>query len=44
MLAPAETIMQMEREGMTPDEIASARNVSELAIAWHLENHRAQPG
>jgi hypothetical protein len=43
MLAPAETILQMERDGMTPDEIASARNVSELAISWHLENHRAQP-
>jgi hypothetical protein len=28
---------------MTPDEIAIARNVSELAISWHLENHRAQP-
>jgi hypothetical protein len=25
MLAPAETIMQMERDGMTPEEIASAR-------------------
>lgn len=43
MLAPAETILQMERDGMTPDEIASARNVSELAISRRLENHRAQP-
>lgn len=43
MLAPAETILQMEREGMTPDEIASARHVSEVAIARHLENHRTQP-
>jgi hypothetical protein len=33
----------MEREGMTPDEIASARHVSEVAIARHLENHRTQP-
>jgi hypothetical protein len=37
---PAETILQMEREGMTPDEIAIARNVSEFAISRHLENHR----
>jgi hypothetical protein len=43
MLAPAETILQMEREGMTPDEIASARHVAEVAISRHLENHRAQP-
>jgi len=42
MLAPAETILQMARDGMTLDEIASARNVSELAIWRHLENQRAQ--
>jgi hypothetical protein len=40
MLAPAEAILQMERDGMTSDEIAAARNVSEIAIAHHLENRR----
>jgi DNA-binding CsgD family transcriptional regulator len=42
MLAPAETILQMQQDGMTPDEIAIARNVSERAISWHLENRQAQ--
>jgi hypothetical protein len=41
MLAPAATILRMERDGMTPDEIVGARNVSELAVSWHVENHRA---
>ncbi|HEX4081271.1 MAG TPA: hypothetical protein VHX61_20600 [Rhizomicrobium sp.] len=41
MLAPAETILEMERTGMKADEIAARRNVSEDAIAHHLENHRA---
>lgn len=40
MLAPSATILQMERDGMSPDEIAIARNVSELAITRHLENTR----
>jgi hypothetical protein len=43
MLAPAETILQMESDCMTPDEIARARKVSDIAISWHLENRRAQP-
>jgi len=41
MLAPAEIILQMERDGLAPDEIAAARNVSEVAITRHLENRRA---
>jgi hypothetical protein len=41
MLAPAEIILQMERDGLAPDEIAAARNVSELAITRHMENRRA---
>jgi hypothetical protein len=41
MLAPATTILQMEHDGWAVDEIAAARNVSELAIARHLENRRA---
>jgi DNA-binding NarL/FixJ family response regulator len=40
MLAPAETILGMERDGWAPDEIATARNVSEEAITRHLQNHR----
>ena len=40
MLAPAGTILQMERDGWAPDEIAIARNVSEEAITRHLQNHR----
>jgi hypothetical protein len=43
MLAPAEIILQMERGGLVPDEIAAARNVSEVAITRHLENRRALP-
>jgi DNA-binding CsgD family transcriptional regulator len=44
LLAPAETILQMQQDGMTPDEIAIARNVSERAISWHLENRQALVG
>ena len=42
MLAPTETILQMERDGMSVDEIAAARNVSEDAVAHHLENRRVR--
>lgn len=41
MLAPAQTILQMEDDGLSTEEIAAARNVSEVAIAYHLQNHRA---
>ena len=42
MLAPTETILQMERDGMSVDEIAEARNVSEDAVAHHLGNRRVR--
>ena len=41
MLAPAEVIMEMENGGKSIEEIAAERNVSELTIAHHLQNHRA---
>jgi len=44
MLAPSAIILQLECDGMSPDEIAITRNVSELAIMRHLENHRGAPG
>ena len=39
MLAPAEVITQMQDAGMGVEEIAAERNVSEMAVMHHLENH-----
>jgi hypothetical protein len=33
--------LEMERYGMSAEEIAAARNVSDEATARHLENRRA---
>ena len=39
MLAPAEIIAEMQDNGMGIEEIASERNVSEIMVMRHLENH-----
>ena len=39
MLAPAETILEMQHTGMGIEEIAAERNVSEVAVMHHLQNH-----
>ena len=39
MLAPAEIIVEMRDGGMRVEEIAAERNVSEMTVMHHLENH-----
>lgn len=39
MLAPAEVILQMRDNGMSIEDIAAERHVSEWAVTHHLENH-----
>ena len=41
MLVPAEIIAEMQDQGMGIEEIAAERNVSEMMVMHHLENHRA---
>lgn len=41
MLAPADIIAEMQDQGMNTEEIAGERNVSEMMVMHHLENHRA---
>lgn len=40
MLVPAEIIEEMQGQGMGIEEIAAERNVSEMMVMHHLENHR----
>ena len=40
MLAPAEVIVDMQDAGKSIEEIAAERNVSEMIVVHHLENHR----
>ncbi len=39
MLVPADVIAEMQDQGMGIDEIAAERNVSEMTVMHHLENH-----
>ena len=41
MLAPAEVIVDMQDAGKSIEEVAAARNVSEMTVIHHLENHGA---
>ena len=40
MLAPAEIVAGMHNDGLGIEEIAAERNVSEMVVVHHLENHR----
>ena len=42
MLVPTEIIAEMQDQGIGIDEIAAERNVSEMTVMHHLENHRAE--